>query len=114
MNSRVWKGRLNKLRATSSPNANSFPAVPTGARIRSATAEAISRSTSGGHGHVRLERPRRGFDAVLLAPCTGIALTPPGLAVGRFDLERDRREGRAVQVPFRPVLARGLLLPHRA
>ena len=41
MNSRVWKGRLNKLRATSRPNAKSFPAVPIGARTRLAT--------SGGH-----------------------------------------------------------------
>ena len=42
MNSRVWKGRLNRLRATSSPNAKSFPAVPIGRRARSATTEAIS------------------------------------------------------------------------
>ena len=30
MNSRSWKGRLNRLRATSSPKANSLPAVPIG------------------------------------------------------------------------------------
>ena len=33
-NSRSWKGRLNRLRPTSRPKANSLPAVPTGARTR--------------------------------------------------------------------------------
>src|SRR3954447_6747226 len=81
MNSRSWKGRLGRLRATSSPNANSFPAVPIGVRTRVATAEAISGSRPRGHVHVLLEGAGRRLDAVLLAPRAGVALAATRLAV---------------------------------
>src|SRR3954467_3440500 len=101
MNSRVWKGRLNRLRPTSNPKAKSFPAVPTGARTRLATAEAISESRPGRHGHVLLEGARRRRDAVLLAPGARLALTAPGLAVRGVQLQRDRGQRRKLHVLLR-------------
>ena len=55
-NSRSWKGRRNRPRKTSSPNAKSFPAVPIGASTREEVMEDISGPR--GHGHVLLERAR--------------------------------------------------------
>jgi len=41
MNSRIWKGRLNRPRHTSRPKAKSFPAVPTGASTFAADTDDI-------------------------------------------------------------------------
>src|SRR4051794_26126297 len=112
MNSRVWKGRLNRLRPTSSPKAKSFPAVPTGARTRWAVAEAISPSRPGRHGHVLLEGARRRSDAVLLAPGTRVALAAPGLAVGGLELEGDGRQWGQLHVLLGLELVGVLLLGH--
>src|SRR4051812_20530270 len=112
MNSRVWNGRLNRLRPTSSPKAKSFPAVPTGASTRLATAEAISESRPGGHGHVLLEGARRWRDAVLLAPDTGFALAAARHTAAGLDLGGDRRQRRQLHVLFGLQLVGVLLLGH--
>src|SRR5436190_15557658 len=111
-NSRVWNGRLNRFFPTSSPKANSFPAVPIGARTRLATAEAISESTSGGHGHVFLERARRRLDAVLLAPGAGVALAAARLAVRGLQLQGDGRQRGQLHVLLCLELVGVLLLGH--
>src|ERR1700712_3779097 len=112
MNSRSWKGRLNRLRPTSSPKAKSFPAVPMGLRTRVATAEAISGSHLRRHVHVLLERPGGRLDSVLLAPGSWIPLAAPRLAVGGLDLQRDRRQRREVHVLLGLELVGVLLLRH--
>ncbi len=43
-NSRVWKGRLNRLRPTSSAKAKSVPAAPMGASTREAVEEATDQA----------------------------------------------------------------------
>src|ERR1700710_2525953 len=112
MNSRVWKGRLNRLRATSRPNAKSFPAVPIGVRTRLAVSEAISGSRAGGHVHVLLERTGRRLDAVLLAPGAGVTLAATRLSVGRLDLQGDGRQRGEVHVLLGLELVGVLLLRH--
>src|SRR4051812_29364612 len=110
-NSRVWNGRRNSPRATSRPKAKSLPAVPTGARTREAVVEDM-RSGPRAHGHVRRERTGGRRDAVRLAPLAGRALAAPGHAVGRLELEWDRRQWRELLALLGLELVGVLLLRH--
>src|SRR5687768_15546512 len=110
-NSRSWKGRRNRPRPTSSPNAKSFPAVPIGASARLAV-RLDTGSATDRHVHVLLERAGRRGDAVLAQPRAGLALAAPRDAVGRLLLERDGRQRRQLLALLGGELVGALLLGH--
>src|SRR4051794_32899010 len=111
-NSRVWKGRLNSATATSMPKAKSLPAVPTGARTRSAVSEAIRLSGPRGHRHTGLEGARGRGHAVLAAPFARRPLAAARDAVGRLLLQRDRRQRGQLLALLGLELVGVLLLGH--
>src|SRR4051795_13059710 len=109
-NSWAWKGRRGTVRTMSRPSANRLPLcrrAPTaglaiGAPHRGELRRVLATYVGGGRGLGR-ERPGRRSDAVLAAPRAGLACGLPDGAVGRRELDRDRRQRRQ-------LVARGLLL----
>src|SRR4051812_43754513 len=112
MNSRSWKGRWKRPRATSSAKAKNLPAAPTGRSARDAVREDTSGSRSPGQHRVGLERPRRRRHAVEPAPLPRGPLAAARQAVGRLELQRDRRQRGQVHVLLGGELVGVLLLGH--
>src|SRR3954451_20108521 len=109
-NSLAWNGRRGKVRTTSRPSANRLPlcrsaptpglAIGPAARQHRGPALAADREcvqatyVVAGAGVRRGEGPGRRGDAVLPAPRTRRAGGAARGAVGRAELDRDRRQGR--------------------